>query len=84
MSEHPFPLFEQFVQIANAGPLGVEAGDLISKCHKAQLADMGLVTPKYGTSFKLTAEGQRWWTEIRRVIAYTDPWNIADPQPETQ
>lgn len=75
---HPFPLFEQFVQIANAGPNGVDAGDLVCKAHKEELADMGLVTPKYGTGFRLTPEGERWWAEIKRVISYTDPWGIKD------
>ena len=54
---NPFRLFEQFVQIANAGPAGVDAGDLVCKAHKEELFELGLVTPKYGTGFRLTTEG---------------------------
>lgn len=75
-NQNPFRLFEQFVQIANAGPEGVFAGDLVCKAHKEELFELGLVTPKYGTGFKLTDKGMRLWIEIRRIISYTDPWVI--------
>ena len=71
-----FRLFEQFVQIAIAGPAGVDAGDLVCKAHKEELFELGLVTPKYGTGFRLTTEGLRLWVELRRIISYTNPWVI--------
>lgn len=76
MTHFPLGLIEQFVQIANAYPDGVSAGALISKSDKAALADMGLVTPKYGTDFKLTEDGVRVWGELRRIIGYTNPWTV--------
>lgn len=39
---------------------GVWAGDLIDKQSKAELADAGMVTPKYGARFYLTSLGERW------------------------
>ena len=73
---NPFRLFEQFVQIAIAGPAGVDAGDLVCKAHKEELFELGLVTPKYGTGFRLTEQGILLWEHIHRIISYTDPWVI--------
>lgn len=75
----PFGPLEQFIQIASAGPSGCAAGDLLSKSDKAKLADLGLVTPKYGTGFRLTPLGDRVWKELRRMIGYTDPWTVKKP-----
>lgn len=72
----PFGDLEQFIQIANAGPEGESAGALIDKSAKARLADLGLVTPKYGAMFRLTPLGERVWSEVRRIIGYTDPWRV--------
>lgn len=77
ITSFPLGLLETFVQIGNAMPDGVEAGDLVSKCDKATLADLGLVTPKYGSRFRLTADGERVWGEVRRIIGYTNPWTVA-------
>ncbi len=75
----PLGLLEQFVQIGNAGPAGVDAGDLVSKGDKQLLVEMGLVTPAYGTGFHLTEAGSRVWQEVRRIISYTDPWQVSAP-----
>lgn len=73
----PFGDLEQFVQIANAGPEGCDAGDLIDKTAKARLYDLGLVAPKYGGRFRLTEAGELTWETVRRIIGYTDPWKVA-------
>lgn len=67
---------ETFLQIGSAGPDGVDAGDIVCKESKKRLAEDGLVTPKYGTRFRLTEDGLRVWKELRRIISYTDPWVV--------
>lgn len=71
----PFGPLEQFIQIAT-NP-GIDAGSLVSKDDKRQLAEAGLVTPTYGGSFHLTPLGEHVWQELRRIISYTDPWTVA-------
>lgn len=41
MKVFPLGLLEQFVQIGNAGPAGVDAGDLVSKGDKQLLGEGG-------------------------------------------
>ena len=42
MKVFPLGLLEQFVQIGNAGPAGVDAGDLVSKGDKQLLVKWAL------------------------------------------
>jgi hypothetical protein len=59
--------FEQLFQIGNVWPEGIDAGSLISKSDKASLHDKGLVTPKYGKDFRLTADGLKVYHRFREV-----------------
>lgn len=59
----------QFLQIVQAYPFRVEAGNLISKPDKASLADKGLIAPKYGDDFHLTDKGRELAVELRLLEA---------------
>ena len=50
---------EQLMQIGNSIG-GADAGSLINKSAKAELFDLGLITPKYGAVFTLTEDGAMW------------------------
>ena len=67
-SEFSTSLIEQFIQIAQADEKGVDAGSLISKSDKVELADQGLVEPKYGTGFRLTKRGVAKWADLKRIV----------------
>jgi len=69
---------ELLKQIADAGEDGVPAGTLICKATKATLADRGLVTPKYGKDFKLTAAGRRMCARMGLL-----PWSHVETPEES-
>lgn len=67
------PMLEQFAQIALAGNGGVWAGDLICKEAKRQLAEMGLVEPMYGSTFRLTPCGCKEWERLVAMLNGSSP-----------